>query len=1163
MAAVRRPADTCLSCGGDVAPADAVCDVCGEPTRPPERKVLTLLFADLAGYTEMCSRLDPEQVFEVMRPAMTSLRRVVESFGGTVPHIAGDGFMAVFGAPAAHEDDAERAVRAADALQRRVRSINDKSRVPLPELRVGVETGEVLVAASREVAGFSVSGSTVNLAARLCDLAAPGRCLVGPQAVALTAGAISFGGARRRRVKGLAEPVVVREVLGLRAEPRRHAQPRQPSRFVNRVEELAELMAAAAAAERTGRSAAVLLAGDAGQGKSRLAAEFAAGSSATVLTGRTSSYGERLPLSALADAVAGHLGVTAPLAGPEAAAAVAAAVDRLGVPDPARVTSGVLRMLGGDEQRGRGAAGGEVDAVRVVVESLAERGPVVIVLDDLHWADPELLDLIREVAAGAWSGPILVLGLGRPEVDLAGVRRLHLSVLAPSVMSTLLCDLAGGELPAAAAGQLLARAGGNPLFLEECALLLAEGGALHAGADGHVLVDPAALRAIPSSMRMFVAARLDALPPAEKAAVQHAAVLGERVWDGALPTESAAVVPDLVERGLLREMRPSLVPGTTEYTFTHDLIREAAYESVAHRTRARMHAAVADWLLEVEARSDAFRAPASLLAHHYHQAFQHTRGQVGGPDDCAVARAAVHHLTRWANELYASRARPAEVAYASAIDVARAAPQCIARPVRAQLHVAHARACVELGRYAEADADAVRARSLTTVADDPQVHAAAGLVLVQTMQYQSRFDDVADLLVQLEPLVARAGSPELTAQLALERARVSRFADYPRLPWLLREAYAACVAADDVIGQYEMAHELALVQTMEGGADHVRWSAAARGLTSPDDVRGLARLERSAALVALHRGDHVVAAERARAAARLAIEGGFKIVEADAMLCLIAAGAATGEIDGGEETLAGLLELSERQGWVRMPALAHAAGARLALRRRDAAAAEQRLTRSRELFDRTPAVFERLDLDIAAVAVLVDAGRWDDVDGPTSVVLEALEPCGWGLYAMATQVAAARAALGRLAPDCVGRLAEAIEAARRHDAPAWAAEASVCLEQAQLLRREPASSRIESPSDSVLVRAVAAENSGIRSWLAGEPVEAARWFAAAVDEWDRLGTTAWSARALAWQASAARRAGEVAAAEDLIAVATALAADVGAPGDLVERSGSVLLGTLG
>ncbi|MGH2829055.1 MAG: adenylate/guanylate cyclase domain-containing protein, partial [Actinomycetota bacterium] len=277
-----------------------------------ERKFVSVLFADLTGFTSMCESLDPEDVHEFLLPSMTALRRTVESHGGSVVQVSGDGFLAVFGAPAAQEDHAERAVRAALALRDRVRELNAGSPpVRVPDVHAGVNAGEVFLAPSDDRTGFTVFGDVVNVASRLCGMAPSGGVLAAAAVRSLSSHAIVFGPIRTRRLRGRREPVAVSEALRPRGRvPGGRAPSRGSAIFVGRDDALEALAAECAAGERDGRSRILIVSGDAGIGKSRLSSEFRRRmTGAEVLAGRCSPYGQRLPLSALAAAIAVRAGV--------------------------------------------------------------------------------------------------------------------------------------------------------------------------------------------------------------------------------------------------------------------------------------------------------------------------------------------------------------------------------------------------------------------------------------------------------------------------------------------------------------------------------------------------------------------------------------------------------------------------------------------------------------------------------------------------------------------------------------------------------------------------------------------------------------------------------------------------------------------------------------
>ena len=360
--------------------------------RGGERKLVTLVFADLSGFTALASSLDPEEVFALVRPGLAAMQQIVEEHGGSVPQVMGDGFMAVFGVPTAHEDDAERAVRAALAVRDHARTRDhDRSGIRFLDVHAGVNSGEVMVAPSGEPSGFTVLGDTVNVAARLADLAPAGVVLVAEETKRRTEHAIRFGPARSYRAKGKPRPVVAFEAVAPRsALPAGRATPRVSGGFVDREPELALLERALGGAVRERRSNVLVLTAEAGAGKTRLATEFTTRQTgAILLAGRCAPYGQRLPLSPIAGAVHELIGL--PLDAPEPVAdlRVRRLADRVAGPhrpgDLVRGLKLLLGTVGPGAVRDPGAAAGEATlAARAVVEGLAREGPVIAVVDDLH-----------------------------------------------------------------------------------------------------------------------------------------------------------------------------------------------------------------------------------------------------------------------------------------------------------------------------------------------------------------------------------------------------------------------------------------------------------------------------------------------------------------------------------------------------------------------------------------------------------------------------------------------------------------------------------------------------------------------------------------------------------------------------------------------------------
>ncbi|HXF73900.1 MAG TPA: hypothetical protein VNO79_14980, partial [Actinomycetota bacterium] len=305
----------------------------------------------------------------------------------------------------------------------------------------------------------------------------------------------------------------------------------------------------------------------------------------------------------------------------------------------------------------RGSLPEAAAAVRRVVEALARAGPTVVVLDDLQWADPELLQLLVAAGQEPWRGPILVLGLARPEVRLPGIPALELRPLDTTSGEELAARILGLPAPEGVVRAVLDRAGGNPFFLEESLAMLVEAGSLQRDVGGWRLRDPQDLLRVPSSVRLLLAARIDGLPEDEKLALRWASVAGDRAWDELLargPHGASArrALRRLAARGILRRRERSQIPGAVEYEFRHALFRDVAYRSLARAERARRHLEAAGWLRE-RAR-DLPREPVALIAEHYERAW---RLGAGGGD---VAGMAASYLRRWADELRTYHPRAGE-----------------------------------------------------------------------------------------------------------------------------------------------------------------------------------------------------------------------------------------------------------------------------------------------------------------------------------------------------------------------------------------------------------------------------------------------------------------------------------------------------------------------
>jgi class 3 adenylate cyclase/tetratricopeptide (TPR) repeat protein len=827
---------------------------------PSERKLVTLVFADLSGFTALASSLDPEEVYAVVRPGLVAMQRLVEEHGGTVPQVMGDGFMAVFGVPTAHEDDAERAVRAALAVRDHARALRRAAGrgagIRFPEVHAGVNSGEVMVAPSTEPSGFAILGDTVNVAARLADLARPGVVLVAEPTVRRTGHAIRFGASRAYRAKGKPRPVVAFEAIEARsALPAGRATPVVSGSFVNRELELDALEQALGEAIRERRSTVLVVTAEPGAGKTRLATEFTGRRPDTiVLAGRCTPYGQRLPLSPLAGAVQALIGLPADAPAAVADREVRRLADRVaGSRRAGDLVRGLKLLLGTvDPQAVRDPSGAAWEAslaARAVVEGLAREGPVVTVVDDLHWADAQLLELLRTTSADPWSGPVLLLGLSRPEAFEASdaLPTLELGAL-PEQRLRELGELAlGPGAPGQVLERIAARASGNPLFLEESLSMLVESGALVRQGGAWVVADPGLLDRVPATIRTLIAARLDGLPPEERRVLGNAAVSGEAVWDRLLEAMSGGadlrqVLKRLVQRGLLQQRPHSPVPGAEEYGFRHVLIREVAYASIPRRDRSGLHLQVATWLREAAGLPE---EPLAELAHHYELAWRLRHSSAAGTADPALARLAAEHLERWADRTLTYQARLASSLYQRAIEAAAASTgEDPGLAIRTSL--GRAESLIELGRHQEATEPANAARDLARRSGDGHLEARALLALGR-IESDVGDDEVARRLLG-QALSSFESVGDLGGQ-AWAKHRLSEVlgrADYALEIEHLREAYRLFERAGDRWGLAVAAQDLAYLLTTVGGEEFHRWYGQARRLAgSESDLRSRAALLRT------------------------------------------------------------------------------------------------------------------------------------------------------------------------------------------------------------------------------------------------------------------------------------------------------------------------------
>lgn len=781
--------------------------------------MVTVVFADLVGYTAMSETRDPEQVKNFVDSCFERLVADIDAFGGRVDKIIGDAIVALFGAPVAHEDDAERAVRAALRMQETLEQASSELGISV-RMRVGVNTGEVLVGALRSGGDYTAMGDVVNTASRLQTAAAPGTVLVGAATYAATRRVVRYDTLEPIDVKGREELVPVFQALDALAPPGYRPE-RNRATLVGRDAELGLLTHSVDNVVRNARASLLLVLGEAGVGKSRLAEELASGAECThhalVLEGRCVPYGEANVWWPVADALRHGCGIRS--SDPAGRAIELALVSvRIALGEDAseteveRVHQGLLYLMGYDSAlRGIDAARAREEATAAVVtyaERFSLHRPVVVVLSDLHWADDLVLELVDTLLDRLASRRFVILATARQVIEERwhpphgrhNLVVLTLDPLTADSASQLLAELAGDDLGAELVDALLARSGGNPFFLEELVTLLADAGMV--GAEASSRPGTADLVELPDTLRGLVAARLDGLTADERRVLDDCAVLGRR---GAL---HAIVVMSQKHLGLadvhpvlesLEAKELLILSGSGEsakWTFRSDLVREVAYSTLTKADRARSHQGIAMWMEEHE---DTTRdAVLDRITHNYVRAAElaNELGPVDGlvPDiqerallwlERAAARATQAEIPVVADRLYSEGLRLLAGHHGSRH---RAFLTGRAKALAGQRELAPARS----------DAQAAVLESRQAGADGQADLGHALLVLADIEQKESRWDAADDALVEAREVFIATGDASGEAEVLRLRGFGALFRhEYEQATELLEEALARFEALDD------------------------------------------------------------------------------------------------------------------------------------------------------------------------------------------------------------------------------------------------------------------------------------------------------------------------------------------------------------------------------
>ena len=835
----------CARCGTENHEGAKFCNECAAPLAEAvapdaleERKVVTVLFCDLVGFTAASEQQDPEDVRARVRPYHARVRQEIERYGATVEKFVGDAVMAVYGAPIAHEDDAERAVRAGLSILEAIVDLNEADPDLDLQVRVGINTGEAVVAlgASADRGEGIVTGDVVNTAARIQSAAPVNDVAVGEQTYRATTRVFDYEPLTPAMVKGKAEPLALWRAKAARARYGGDVRRQFKTPFVGRELEKPLLIATFERAMQQRSLQVLTIVGEPGVGKSRLIGELLAYVHARPeitrwRQGRCLPYGEGITFWALGEIVKAEAGIlesdSPEIAGEKLNATIA--------PDESERQWLLQRLapLVGAETASPAERQELFTAWRRFLEGLAATRPSVLVFEDLHWADEALLAFLEYLTEWSQDVPLLVLCAARPELYErrpgwgAGQRNaqtINLSPLSDSETAELVSYLTKSVvLSPAFERAVLERAGGNPLYAEEFARLLADRG-VDPGGD---VLDEGEL---PDSVQALIAARLDTLPSERKSLLQDAAVVGKVFWVGALAEiagrgehDLELELHELARKELVRPARTSSMEGEAEYSFWHLLVRDVAYSQIPRAQRARRHRAAATWI-ERKA-GDRLEDLAEVLAYHYLQALELAQATGATPQTNELAAPARRFLTLAGDRALGLDTAQAEARLARALDLTP--PEDPARP---ELLVRWADAAFQAGRPREA-ADALE-DALPVLRERGEAEATAS-----ALQLRSRVS-------------LRLGEGR---HVSLAAEAVALLEQQPPGPALMA-AYAQLANAEMIAGAY-----------VEAIAAADRASAIARELSLPESPRapayrgfarsylgeadGLAEMERALALL--------------------------------------------------------------------------------------------------------------------------------------------------------------------------------------------------------------------------------------------------------------------------------------------------------------------------
>ena len=1051
MSQAALPAD-CPGCGTPrLASAGAVCDVCSTPWEAAQRRLVTVLFADLAGYTSLCQARDPEEVHLLVRPLMNSLRRVCEDYGGVVPSIEGDGFMAAFGAKLAAEDDPQRAIWAAVQLQRMVA---DRRRLlpGFPALRVGLHAGEVVVAPSWEVGGVALSGDVVNVASRLSGAASHGEVLVSAAVLDLAGVPGIASELRDVELRGRDEPVSA-ALIDWAATTTGGQSPRwsSVSRYVPRpvLEETVR--------QHLEQEGCVLVVGDAGSGKSRLVT--------AVTEGR-----DLLRVSCM------------------------------GLVSDFRTTlAGLLRQSGSRREELLDAlahaSGTETDDLISLCEAASRALPIEmpVIVDDAEVLN-ETDALCLAAAMRASATPWLVTSRRQFQTSVPVVE-------VPALLPVEAEQMVDGLLPGATPellGALIRRAGDSPLFLEQCARLLLESGAVSTDSVGSHVVDSSALREIPSSMRLFVSGRLDLLSGRARELLGIASVLGDapdRDLLLHLGGRDAEALQELVDRRFLQWVdgasRPSL-------RFSHALVRDVAYETLLRTRRSDIHRAAAEWYAVL---------PVSEVLEQ--QAY-HLEAAIDLSDsDCEEVRRAVDAMVLYARSIEEERTHISRDVLRRARSIVERRPECSFDLLPLEL----TRASVEqrVGAEEQAEAAARRALDLAGHANDIKAQAEASLVLGRVLAADGDRDPEPDL-DRARELFGVLGDVAGLARVEVERGFAAQHrAGVQQQLVHMERAYHLAMRSGDVRLQAASCQQLALHHAIVNGRqEFTLWADRARQTSRRDDVGLAGRLSLSESCLAMFGLEAPAGLEHARNAVVAGREIGLIDLVRNALVTRLELLVMHGDLSEAEALLPECHELSSRRPstWARR--MFDLSEARLRARQGSASAAAS-LLQGVAADPLSEQLVLRRDLAETRGWVALEAGRFDEAREQAKIAVLIDQESGERVPALRARFVylVAASALRQNAP--LADVAALKADARASELLTVSELASRWMLVEELTHGWTVSTYGLSASEVIEAQALDLEI---------EALSEKRWdlLLEAAEVWQRLGYTIWWARALMWHA---------------------------------------------